>query len=88
MGARCFVSAGAASRYRAMLGIGYMDAFRSLHVGEIGHFIFWITFGRRSKTIEVYESITSYYLQRWQIDCKAAKSIRDLGAGKVSDHTP
>jgi exodeoxyribonuclease-3 len=39
-GARCFVSAGAASRYRAMLGMGYTDAFQSLHVGEIGHFTF------------------------------------------------
>jgi exodeoxyribonuclease-3 len=29
------------ARYRAMLGIGYTDAFRSLHVGEIGHFTFW-----------------------------------------------
>ena len=27
--------------YRAMLGIGYTDAFRSLHVGETGHFTFW-----------------------------------------------
>jgi len=24
-----------------MLGMGYTDAFRSLHVGEIGHFTFW-----------------------------------------------
>jgi exodeoxyribonuclease-3 len=71
------------ARYRAMLGIGYTDAFRSLHVGEIGHFTFWITFGRRSKTIEVYESITSCYLQRWQIDWKAAKSIRDLVGRKT-----
>jgi integrase len=37
---------------------------------------FGITFGRRSKTIEAYESITSYYLQRWQIDSKAARSIK------------
>ena len=29
------------ARYRAMLGMGYTDAFRSLHVGEIGHFTFW-----------------------------------------------
>src|SRR6202023_3611643 len=28
-------------RYRAMLGMGYRDAFRSLHVGEIGPFTFW-----------------------------------------------
>jgi exodeoxyribonuclease-3 len=53
------------ARYRAMLGMGYTDAFRSLHVGEMGHFTFWDYFGRRSKTIEAYESITSYYPQRW-----------------------
>src|SRR6202047_5108084 len=29
------------ARYGAMLGMGYTDAFRSLHVGEIGHFTFW-----------------------------------------------
>jgi exodeoxyribonuclease III len=29
------------ARYSAMLGMGYTDAFRSLHVGEIGHFTFW-----------------------------------------------
>src|ERR1700740_1049189 len=29
------------ARYRAMLAIGYTDSFRSLHVGEIGHFTFW-----------------------------------------------
>jgi exodeoxyribonuclease-3 len=29
------------TRYRAMLGLGYTDAFRSLHPGEGGHFTFW-----------------------------------------------
>jgi exodeoxyribonuclease-3 len=28
-------------RYRAILDMDYTDAFRSLHVGEIGHFTFW-----------------------------------------------
>src|SRR3954453_21009462 len=42
---------------------------------DISHF--GITFGKRSKTTGVYELITSYYLQRWQIDWKAAKLIRD-----------
>jgi len=68
--------------------IGYTDAFRSLHVGEIGHFTFGITFGKRSKTIEAYESITSYYLQRWLIDWKAAKSIRDLAVRESRLTTP
>jgi hypothetical protein len=54
---------------------------------EIGSH-FGITFGRRSKTIEGYESITSYYLQCWQIDWKAAKSIRDLGDRKSPLTTP
>src|SRR6202789_1369768 len=34
------------ARYRAMLGMGYTDAFRSLHVGETGHFTFWDYFRR------------------------------------------
>jgi hypothetical protein len=47
---------------------------------------FGIILGRRSKTIEVYESITSYYLQRWQIDWKA--SIRDPAGRKSRLTTP
>src|ERR1039457_3507893 len=49
---------------------------------------FGITFGRRSKTIVAYESITSYYPRRWQIDWKAAKSIRNLGGRKSPLTTP
>lgn len=29
------------ARYRALLDLGYTDAFRSLHPGEGGHFTFW-----------------------------------------------
>ena len=29
------------SRYRALLDLGYTDAFRSLHPGELGQFTFW-----------------------------------------------
>lgn len=29
------------TRYRALLDMGYTDAFRSLHPGEPGHFTFW-----------------------------------------------
>jgi hypothetical protein len=76
------------ARYRAMLGIAYTDAFRSLHVGEIGHFTFWDSFGKRSRIIEVYESITFYYLQRWQIDWKAARSIKDREHRKSRLTTP
>jgi hypothetical protein len=47
------------ARYRRTLGMSYADAFRSLHVGEIGHFTYWDYFRRHSKTIEAYESITS-----------------------------
>jgi len=28
-----------------LLSMGYTDAFRSLQVGEIGHFTFWDYFG-------------------------------------------
>ena len=49
---------------------------------------FGITFGRRSKTIEAYESITSYYPQRSQIDSKAARSIKGRERGKSRLTTP
>jgi hypothetical protein len=29
------------ANYRAMLDVGYKDAFRSLHAGKIGHLTFW-----------------------------------------------
>jgi exodeoxyribonuclease-3 len=29
------------ARYRAILGLSYIDAYRSLHVGEVGQFTFW-----------------------------------------------
>jgi exodeoxyribonuclease III len=76
------------ARYRAMLGIGYTDAFRSLHVGKLDISHFGITSGRRSKTIEVYGSTTSYFLQRWQIDWKAAKSTRNLSGKRNHLTTP
>ena len=63
---------GAASPVRCWrLAIGMRSGRCTLAKSDISHF--GITFDRRSKTIEVYESITSCYLQRWQIDWKAAK---------------
>ena len=66
------------ARYRAMLGtwlyrrISVACTWARLDISRFG-----ITFDRRSKTIEAYESITSCYLQRWQIGSKAARSIKD-----------
>lgn len=35
------------ARYRAMMSLGYTDAFRSLHLNETGQFTFWDYFRRQ-----------------------------------------
>ena len=56
--------------------------------GKLDTLRFGITFGRRSKTIEAYESITSCYPQRWPIDSKAARSIKGRERRKSRLITP
>jgi exodeoxyribonuclease-3 len=65
------------ARYRAMLDMGYMDAFRSLHMGEIGHFTFWDYFRRafeNNRGIRIDHFLLSPTLR---IDSKAARSTKD-----------
>jgi len=75
--------------YRAMLGIGYTDAFRSLHVGETGHFTFWDYFRQafqNNRGIRIDHFLLSPALAERLKGCEIDKEPR--GQEKPSDHTP
>jgi len=75
--------------YRAMLGIGYTDAFRSLHVGETGHFTFWDYFRQafeNNRGIRIDHFLLSPTLADRLEGCEIDKEPR--GQEKPSDHTP
>jgi exodeoxyribonuclease-3 len=77
------------ARYRAMLGLGYMDAFRSLHVGEIGHFTFWDYFRQafqNNRGIRIDHFLLSPTLADRLESCEIDKEPRRQE--KPSDHTP
>jgi exodeoxyribonuclease-3 len=77
------------ARYRAMLAIGYTDAFRSLHVGEIGHFTFWDYFRQafqNNRGIRIDHFLLSPTLADRLKSCEIDKEPR--GQEKPSDHTP
>jgi len=72
-----------------MLGIGYTDAFRSLHVGEIGHFTFWDYFRQafqHNRGIRIDHFLLSPALAERLKGCEIDKEPR--GQEKPSDHTP
>jgi exodeoxyribonuclease-3 len=76
------------ARYRAMLGMGYTDAFRSLHVGEIGHFTFWDYFRQafqNNRGIRIDHFLLSPTLADRLESCEIDKGPR--GQEKPSDHT-
>ncbi len=75
------------ARYRGWVWATRMRSGRCTWA-KLGTSRFGITFGRRCKTIEAYESITSYYPQRSQIDSKAARSIKDRERRKSRLITP
>jgi exodeoxyribonuclease-3 len=77
------------ARYRAMLGSGYTDAFRSLHVGEIGHFTFWDYFRQafqNNRGIRIDHFLLSPTLADRLESCEIDKGPR--AQEKPSDHTP
>ena len=77
------------ARYRAMLDIGYTDAFRSLHPGEGGHFTFWDYFRRsfeNNRGIRIDHFLLSSKLAKKLLSCKIDKDPR--AREKPSDHTP
>lgn len=77
------------ARYRAMLDLGYMDAFRKLHPGEGGHFTFWDYFRQsfaNNRGIRIDHFLLSPPLAKRLVSCEIDKSPR--GAEKPSDHVP
>jgi len=77
------------ARYRAMLELGYTDAFRHLHPGIGGQFTFWDYFRQafaHNRGIRIdHFLLTPNLLERLQ-GCEIDKGPRALE--KPSDHTP
>lgn len=76
-------------RYRALVGLGYTDAFRSLHPGEGGHFTFWDYFRQsfeRNRGIRIDHFLLSPALTERLEECEIDKGPRALE--KPSDHAP
>jgi exodeoxyribonuclease-3 len=77
------------ARYRALLGMGYVDAFRSLHPGEIGQFTFWDYFRQafeHNRGIRIDHFLLSPSLASRLESCEIDKGPRAME--KPSDHTP
>jgi exodeoxyribonuclease-3 len=75
--------------YRALLGLGYTDAFRSLHPGEGGHFTFWDYFRKsfeHNRGIRIDHLLLSPALVQRLEKCEIDKGPR--AQEKPSDHTP
>jgi exodeoxyribonuclease-3 len=79
----------ARDRYRALLQMGYVDAFRSLHPGERGQFTFWDYFRKAFETnrgIRIDHLLLSPSLAPRLVSSRIDTDPRKLE--KPSDHTP
>jgi exodeoxyribonuclease-3 len=77
------------ARYRALLELGYTDAFRSLHPGETGQFTFWDYFRQafeNNRGIRIDHFLLSPALAERLQSCYIDKGPRQLE--RPSDHTP
>ncbi len=77
------------ARYRAMLSLGYTDAFRSLHPGQGGQFTYWDYFRQafeHNRGIRIDHFLLSPALAPRLQSCEIDKTPRALE--KPSDHTP
>jgi exodeoxyribonuclease-3 len=77
------------ARYRAMLALGYTDAFRSLHPDETGQFTFWDYFRQafeHNRGIRIDHFLLSPTLSSRLRRCEIDKKPRQLE--RPSDHTP
>jgi exodeoxyribonuclease-3 len=77
------------ARYRALLALGYIDAFRTLHPGETGQFTFWDYFRKAFETnrgIRIDHFLLSPDLAGRLERCEIDKGPR--AQEKPSDHTP
>lgn len=76
-------------RYRALLELGYTDAFRSLHPGQGGYFTFWDYFRKAfeyNRGIRIDHFLLSPLLAKRLDTCEIDKAPRAMD--KPSDHTP
>jgi len=76
-------------RYRGLLELGYIDAFRSLHPSEMGQFTFWDYFRQafeHNRGIRIDHFLLSPGLSSRLKSCAIDKIPR--GLPKPSDHTP
>lgn len=77
------------ARYRTMLELGYVDAFRSLHPGIGGQFTFWDYFRQafeHNRGIRIDHFLLTPTLTKRLQSCEIDKGPRALE--KPSDHTP
>ena len=77
------------ARYRAMLELGYVDAFRSLHPGDADQFTFWDYFRQafeHNRGIRIDHFLLTPGLVKRLKSCEIDKGPR--GLQKPSDHTP
>ena len=77
------------ARYREMLELGYVDAFRSLHPGMGGQFTFWDYFRQafeQNRGIRIDHFLLTPSLVKRLECCEIDKGPRALE--KPSDHTP
>ncbi len=75
--------------YRAMLALGFADAFRSLHPAETGQFTFWDYFRQafdHNRGIRIDHFLVSPTLHDQIESCEIDKTPR--AQPKPSDHTP
>jgi exodeoxyribonuclease III len=75
--------------YRAMLNVGYVDAFRTLHPGQGGHFTFWDYFRQsfeHNRGIRIDHFLLSPTLAPRLVSCEIDKEPR--AREKPSDHAP
>ena len=77
------------ARFRALLALGYVDAFRSLHPGETGQFTYWDYFRQafeHNRGIRIDHFLLSPNLTARLAGCEIDRTPRALE--KPSDHTP
>jgi exodeoxyribonuclease III len=77
------------ARYRALLALGYTDAFRALHPDEAGQFTFWDYFRQafeHNRGIRIDHFLLSAKLAERLQSCEIDRGPRALL--KPSDHTP
>ena len=77
------------ARYRALMALGYIDAFRSLHPAEGGHFTFWDYFRKAfeyNRGIRIDHFLLSPELAQRLESCEIDRGPRALD--RPSDHTP